>query len=106
MVTLLAEQIVNESLCHAGRVYQYPPTPPPQKNFIADLHESQDPSFLKKTAEFPRIRGESSCLSIHTVPVTSDRTSVFSGHPSQNYVPKLTYFKTQSYLVLSLALQC
>ena len=43
-------------------VYQYPPTPP-KKNFIADLHESQDPSFLKKTAEFPRIRGESSCLS-------------------------------------------
>ena len=41
---------------------------------------------------------------IHTVPVTSDRTSVFSGHPSQNSVPKLTYFKTQSYLVLSLAL--
>ena len=41
---------------------------------------------------------------IHTVPVTSDWPSVFSGHPSQNSVPKLTYFKTQSYLVLSLAL--
>ena len=51
MVTLLAEQIVKERLCHAGRVYQYPPTPP-KKNFIADLHESQDPSFLKKTADF------------------------------------------------------
>ena len=78
MVTLLAEQIVNQPLCHAGRVYQYPPTPHPKKNFIADLHEplleliiallvnmrhvAQDPSFLKKTAEFLRIRGESSCL--------------------------------------------
>ena len=61
MVTLLAEQIMNKRLCHAGRVYQYPLTPP-KKNFIANLHESQDPSFLKKTAEFPRIRGESSCL--------------------------------------------
>ena len=39
-----------------------------------------------------------------TVPVTSDRTSVFSAPLSQNSVPKLTYFKTQSYLVLSLAL--
>ena len=38
------------------------PTYPPPKNFIGDLHESQNPSFLKKTVEFPRIRGESSCL--------------------------------------------
>ena len=34
---------------------------------------------------------------IHTVPVTSDRTSDFSGYPSQN-------LQTESYMVLSLAL--
>ena len=39
---------------------------------------------------------------IHTVPMASDRTDVFSGHPRKNPVPKLKYFKTQSYLVLSL----
>ena len=45
-----------------------PTYPPPKKIFIADLHESQDPSFLKKTAAFPQIRGESSCL-IYRVPI-------------------------------------
>ena len=49
-----------------------------------------------------KLRGRT--CTIYTVPVTSDRTSVFSGHPSLNSVPKLTYFKTQSYLILSLAL--
>ena len=38
----------------------------------------------------------------HTVPVASDQRSAFSGHPSQNSAPEVTYFKTQSHLVLSL----
>ena len=47
MVTLLAEQIVNERLCHASRVYQYPPTPP-KKKFYCRSARISGPFFLEE----------------------------------------------------------
>ena len=86
------------------------PTAAQVASFLFDLFDTHglSPRTIKQAPKNRPSDRPGRCLKvrgrIHIVPVTSDWTSDFSGYPSQNSVSKLTYFKTQSYLVLSLAL--